>query len=138
MNAFYMEYSGRSIVLSSNQQTPLRSDMDNWCFGDTDFRSQNELDEYLAAPVLTLRSNDTMKSFNPVSWYESNNGSYPILTAIAYNIYAVPAMSAEAERVFSRYIPSLPLLILTAKQIIMDRRNRFHTDSVEIIECLNL
>jgi hypothetical protein len=137
METFYMEYSGRSTVITSSQPNPLHSDMDDWCFGDTDFRSQSELDEYLAAPVLTLRGEETMESFNPVSWYESNNGSYPILTAIAYNIYAVPAMSAEAERVFSRYIPSLSSLILTAKQTITDRRNRLNTDTVEIIECLN-
>jgi len=90
----------------------------------------------LAAPVLTLRGEETMESFNPVSWYEPNNGSYPIrVTAIAYNIYAVPAMSAEAERVLSRYIPSLSSLILTAKQTITERRNRLNTDTVKIIEC---
>ena len=137
METFYMEYSGRGAPASFSESNSMRSEMDDWCFGDIDSQSQSELDEYLAAPVLTLRGEETMESFNPVSWYKSQNGSYPILTAIAYNIYAVPAMSAEAERVFSRYVSFSSLLTITAKQTITDRRNRLNTDTVEIIECLN-
>ena len=43
-----------------------------------------------------------MDTFNPITCYEANKGSYPTLATIACNIFAVPAMSAETERVFSR------------------------------------
>ena len=94
---FYMEYSSHGALTSSSESNSMRSEMDDWCFGGTDSQSQSELDEYLATPVPTLPGEETIDSFNPVSWYKSHNGSYPILTAIANNIYAIPAMSAEEE-----------------------------------------
>jgi hypothetical protein len=98
MEAVYLE----SCVPDTTVQTSvLRSEMDDWCFGNVN-QTQSELDEYLAAPVVILRGTETMETFNPVTWYEANKGSYPTLAAIAYNLFAVPAMSAEAERVFSR------------------------------------
>jgi len=123
INQFYTEYSGTVAIepISINTQ----SEMDDWCFGGS-IDMETELDEYLAAPVITLRGNETIDSFNIVNYWKGNDKSYPTLARISYDIYAVPAMSAEPERVFSR-----------AKQTITDRRNRLGTNSVEIIECLN-
>jgi hypothetical protein len=98
MEAVYLEYCVTDTIA---QPSILRSEMDDWFFGNIN-ETQSELDEYLAAPVVILRGTETMETFNPVTWYEASKGSYPTLTAIACNIFAVPAMSAEAERVFSR------------------------------------
>jgi len=98
MEAVYLE---SCVPDTTVQLSVLRSEMDDWCFGNVN-QTQSELDEYLAAPVVILRGTETMETFNPVTWYEANKGSYPTLAAIAYNLFAVPAMSAEAERVFSR------------------------------------
>jgi len=98
MEEVYMEYSGTDTFV---QPPVLRSEIDDWCFGNVS-QTRNELDEYLTAPVVILRGSETMETFNPILWYKANKGSYPTLAAIAYNIFAVPAMSAEAERVFSR------------------------------------
>jgi hypothetical protein len=136
MEQYYTEYSGTAASIPVSDATS-QSEMDDWCFGSLR-RTETELDEYLIAPVITLRGDETIESFNIVQWWQGNEGSYPTLARIAYDIFAVPAMSAEAERVFSRYVPfSVIILIITAKQTITDRRNRLNTDSVEIIECLN-
>ena len=69
-------------------------------FGDLN-QIQTELNEYLNASVLRLRETE-IDTFNPITWYEANKGSYPTLDIIACNIFAIPAMSTEAERVFNR------------------------------------
>lgn len=55
-------------------------------------------------PVI-LRVDDGFSTFNIVHWWQGNEREYPTLSKIAYDVFAVPAMSAEAERVFSRYVP---------------------------------
>ena len=58
-------------------------------------------------PPSTLRGEESINSFNVIGWYHGNESQFPTLSAIAYDLYAVPAISAEAERVFSRYDPNL-------------------------------
>jgi len=105
MDQYYTEYSG-TVPTESVLETLTQSEMDDWCFGSSR-RTETELDEYLTAPVITLRGEETIESFNIVHWWQGNEGSFPTLAHIAYNVFAVPAMSAEAERVFSRYPPML-------------------------------
>lgn len=49
---------------------------------------------------------------------------YPLLTKLALDIYSIPAMSAECERVFSQ-----------AKRVITDDRNRLSATTIEAIQC---
>ena len=51
----------------------------------------------------------------------------PLLAKMAIDIYSIPAMSAEPERVFS-----------SAKHTISDQRNRLKSETIELLECLNL
>jgi hypothetical protein len=119
------------------QYLTVQSELDDWALGNYSY-TQTELEEYLTTPVIKLQPTESMKTFNPIPWYTANKGSFPTLATIAYNFYAVPAMSAEAERVFSIYVFIFEILLIsTAKETITDRRNRLSTDSVEIIECLN-
>lgn len=101
METYYAEY-GRAVPVISVEPRS-QSEMDDWYFGPMN-PSETELDEYLATPVITLRGEETLETFNIVHWWQGNEGSYLILSQIAYNIFAVSAMSAEVERVFSRYV----------------------------------
>jgi hypothetical protein len=104
MDQLYTEYSSTVTM----EQIPIntQSEMDNWCFGGS-INMETELNEYLTAPVITLRGNETIDSFNIINHWKANDKSYPTLARISYDIYAVPAISAEAEHVFSRYVSYL-------------------------------
>jgi hypothetical protein len=71
-----------------------------------------------------------------LEWWKANK-AYPTLFRITVELFAIPGMSAEVERIFSGYVISLFHVNDSAKQIITDRRNRLATDSVECIECLH-
>ena len=42
-------------------------------------------------------------SFDVVGWWKINEMVYPTLARIAFDLFSIPSMSAEVERVFSRY-----------------------------------
>jgi hypothetical protein len=112
MYDYYMQYCPNNT--SEAEESTNRSDIDEWCFGRVS-SNESELDQYLNAPIVTLRGEENMISFSVVGWYKGNESQFPILSSIAYDIYAVPAMSAEAERVFSRYVPNHNQLIVYSK-----------------------
>ena len=64
------------------------------------------------------------KNFNIINWW-ANSGS-PQLTAMAFDILSIPAMSSETERVFSGI-----------KLTLSPARNRLGEDIIEATECLN-
>jgi hypothetical protein len=137
METFYMEYSGRGALTSSSESNSMRSEMDDWCFDSTNSQSQSELDEYLAAPlVLMLRGEETMESFNPVSWYKSHNGSYPILTAIAYK-YMPFQQCRQRQSEYSADRSPFVIANNYSKANYYGSEEQLNTDTVEIIECLN-
>ena len=45
------------------------------------------------------------KEFDVLAWWKANQGEYPILSRIAIDLYAIPGMSAEVERVFTGFVP---------------------------------
>ena len=65
------------------------------------------------------------KELNPRQWWIDPQKDYPQLAIMALEILAIPAMSSEIERVFSR-----SALLLT------DRRNRLKEDVIEATECM--
>ena len=64
----------------------------------------DELTRYLRAPLLVLEgsAND---NFDVLEWWRGNVKEYPILAQMAFDIFSIPAMSVEPERVFSGYVP---------------------------------
>ena len=65
------------------------------------------------------------RTFNPIKWWNNAKIDFPTLYLWAFDILAIPAMSAECERVFS-----------SAKKLITAERNRLHEQTIEASECL--
>lgn len=62
-----------------------------------------------------------------IIWWMSpaQRSRFPLLSSITIEIFSIPAMSSEAERVFSG-----------AKHTISDERSSLHIDTIEALECL--
>jgi len=124
---------------SSNIDVDLIDDFDinEWRFGRGVVQRESELQRYLKSPLMVLQGRVANNEFDVLAWWKANQAEYPILSCIAIELYSIPGMSAEVERVFSGFVPFLFSLISRAKQTITDRRNRLGTDSVECVECLH-
>jgi hypothetical protein len=61
---------------------------------------------------------------DPLSWWREHATIYPILAKMAFDLFSIPAMSSECERVFSQ-----------AKKLITDERNRLSPATIEADEC---
>jgi hypothetical protein len=82
---------------------------------------EDEYSKYISTgPV---RAVEGMK-LHPIQWWRTNEGEYPVLAKLAYDLLSIPAMSAEVERVFSG-----------TKELIRDRRNGLDIESIEASEC---
>ena len=86
---------------------------------DDEFAQRDKYDTYCASPIVDTK--DTLKW-----WLEpTQQKTYPNLSKIAIDYLSIPAMSSEAERLFS-----------SAKITLTDRRNRLGVDLLEALECL--
>ena len=63
---------------------------------------QDELERYLNTPKLVLLSEKANLNFDVVTWWRMNEMVYPTLAHMAFELFSIPSMSAEVERVFSR------------------------------------
>jgi hAT family C-terminal dimerisation region len=66
-----------------------------------------------------------LNTFNLIKWWDDAKTDFPTLHLWAFDTLAIPAMSAECERVFS-----------SAKKLITPERNRLHEQIIEASECL--
>jgi hAT family C-terminal dimerisation region len=64
--------------------------------------TRDELERYLKAPPLDMLDDNEDFSFDLIEWWRANERVYPTLVRIAYELYSIPSMSAEVERVFSK------------------------------------
>jgi len=64
---------------------------------------QDELERYLKSPQLSVSTKEANLSFDLIAWWRANETIYPTLARMAYDLYSIPSMSAEVERVFSRF-----------------------------------
>jgi hypothetical protein len=63
---------------------------------------------------------------NPLDWWRQRGESrYPTLAKMAYDLFSIPAMSAECERVFSN-----------SRKMITDERYSLKVDIIEADQCL--
>ena len=146
--AFYEEYAreheptatddDNDVILTSIEPLPLPERPDNprkrihssWLtFGDPMANPTPERKRRKAKDEWERYTEDsiTQKDCNcsdPLAWWLERRADYPILSKIAINLFSIPAMSAEAERVFS-----------SARRVIDDERNHLGDDVFEAIEC---
>ena len=64
---------------------------------------QDELERYLKAAPLVSSNQEADLSFDLIAWWRVNETIYPTLARMAYELYSISSMSAEVEKVFSRY-----------------------------------
>ncbi len=74
--------------------------------------ARDEYEEYLNTPA---RPCD-----NPLEWWKAHRQEYPRLSQIALDLFSIPMISVECERVFS-----------SAKTLITDRRNGLKEDIIK-------
>ena len=80
----------------------------------------DELEQYTSEPRL-------IEVGSVLSWWISpaQRSRFPLLSAMAIDIFSIPAMSSEAERALSG-----------AKHTISDERAYLHIDTIQALECL--
>jgi hypothetical protein len=77
----------------------------------------SELDRYLRM--------ETQETDDPVNWWMAHQGSFPVLSQLALDVFAIPAMATDCERSFS-----LAKLSLTSQRLSMRPR------TLEALQCL--
>ena len=80
---------GPAVTFASwpNQETAARSAR---TYIDRDFH------DYLSLPTIAMKENSIL-------WWREREDKFPTWSKIAFDVLPIPAMSAEAERVFSRF-----------------------------------
>jgi hypothetical protein len=86
--------------------------------GTSNVQTRDELQEYLSSP--------SFETETPHEWWIERRAQYPKLSVMALNVLAVPAMSAEVERVFS-----------SCGLTITPLRSSLSAESLEAVECLS-
>jgi hypothetical protein len=87
-------------------------------------QSKDEFETYIHQ---TPSAVDPLIQFDLIKWWWNNQGSFPTLYQDALDKLAIPAMSAECERVFS-----------SAKKMVTAERNRLSEDIIQACECLKV
>ncbi|KAL4309529.1 hypothetical protein GQ457_01G026010 [Hibiscus cannabinus] len=80
---------------------------------------KSELDRYLELDIIPRTPN-----FGILAWWKMNGPQFPILQAIARDIYAIPISIVASESTFS-----------TAGRLVNAQRNRLHPSTVEALAC---
>jgi hypothetical protein len=109
--------SGRFASLNNHKRLKITHEQPAVCALDTldSWLNENLMDYEDPLEYWTIRHDHYAKSGRPV----------PALIRMAMDIFAIPSMSAECERVFS-----------SVKLLITDRRRRLGDDIIDISECL--
>jgi hypothetical protein len=96
-------------------------ELDSWLASHDYYAAENvpgdEYEAYLASPPTRV---DEL-----ITWWRDHQTVYPKLAQVAFDLIAVPAMSAECERVFSQ-----------AKLTISTQRNSLLDTTIDAIQCL--
>jgi hypothetical protein len=95
-----------SSMMDSQQSNKRRREDDDFDiiahrFGKEDV-TLDELERYLNSSKVTLSTQEANMSFDIIAWWKANEMMYPTLARMAFELYSIPSMSAEVERVFSR------------------------------------
>jgi len=110
----------------NHQPRPLlagkKSIMDDFLARPQKDQSKDEFETYIRQTPCAV---DPLIQFDLIEWWWNNHGTFPTLYQDALDMLAIPAMSAECERVFS-----------SAKKMITAERNQLAEDIIQACECL--
>src|SRR3954453_677291 len=73
----------------------------------------------------TPKEISSLRAFNPIEWWDSNQSVYGTLCLWAFDTLSIPAMATGCERTFS-----------SAKKLITPERNALGDATIEASECL--
>lgn len=79
-------------------------------------KAVSELDIFQTRPIYA----EDLDVASPLEWWSRHQLEYPVLYRMALDLFSIPGMSAECERVFSQ-----------TKKMITDERNRLSPETVE-------
>lgn len=117
-NGYVKEHKRASKGMrSESSESRDLSRFDQYNLIDEEEEKADELQRYLDAPIEKVQ--------NPILWWQAHEAQYPLLSKMAFDLLAAPAMSAECERVFSR-----------GGRALGHDRPRTHGDLAEATECL--
>lgn len=113
--------------LFDDETNEINDDINDYSsFGKRSIRSLNaqrkkvkatsELDLFQTRPIYP----QDLDVANPLEWWNQHQLEYPVLYRMALDLFSIPGMSAECERVFSQ-----------TKKMITDERNRLAPEVVE-------
>ena len=91
---------------------------------------QDELERYLNSPKVTLPTQEDNLSFDLIAWWKANEIIYPTLARMAFELYSIPPMSAEVERVFSRCCFQMKSCIDVKCQVNVERLSKSTFDRI--------
>jgi hypothetical protein len=106
------------------EDTPVKKSDDSYMREVMGLPQDNEVDEF-SRYIQDVTPASNLNTFNPIKWWDDAKSDFPTLHLWAFDILAVPAMSAECERMFS-----------SAKKLVSPERNRLHERVIEASECL--
>lgn len=120
-----MEQRKEVEVEVKRQREPegLDAYLDEDIFSDDDIIIDIATDELSEWQATTLQTDK--KVTNPIQYWYSNRQRWPRLALMAIDLFGIPAMSSEPERVFS-----------DTGDVITSKRNRLHADIVGAGMCL--
>ncbi|KAJ6437067.1 transposase-like protein [Purpureocillium lavendulum] len=134
VGSMFEEYARQAEVetqaqagLVENESDDIDADADDYSsFGKRSIRSLStqrkmakavsELDLFQARPIYPT----DLDVANPIEWWKQHQLEYPVLYQMALDLFSIPGMSAECERVFSQ-----------TKKMITDERNRLAPKVIE-------
>ncbi|KAM1011784.1 hypothetical protein ACFX2C_047087 [Malus domestica] len=86
---------------------------------------RDEVDSYLLDPLVQITKEESTKHFNILLWWKMNGTKYPILAAIAKDIFAIQVSTVASESAFS-----------TGGRVISYFRSSLTPKSVEALICM--
>ncbi|OWT43214.1 transposase-like protein [Pochonia chlamydosporia 170] len=115
------------VGLFDDEADEIEADINDYSsFGKWSIRSLNtqrkkvkatsELDLFQTRPIYP----QDLDVANPLEWWNQHQLEYPVLYRMALDLFSIPGMSAECERVFSQ-----------TKKMITDERNQLAPEVVE-------
>jgi len=113
-----------TALIALQKSQPLQDYMEDF-YKDEPEEEEVEVDELEAYCALKRQKVPKGDLFLPIEWWKDHRKQFPVLTQLALDLFSIPAMSAEDERVFS-----------SAGKLITADKNRLEIDTIEAIEVL--